>query len=254
MNINGMEHTPSQKMVFQSADYNKFNMIRGNRGLDMNKIKRILADIERGCNLLKYCPVLVVENNNHLDIIDGQHRFAVAKKIKSPVFYIIAESLSLYDIARMNSNTEKWKVDDFINCYCEHGNKNYIRLKEVLKEHAGLTPTNAIALLSNGKVVQGSYADVMEKFHRGEFMIKQEEQALTILNLVNAFELPSKYSRHFIMAVEKVLSAELYDIGELTKKVNDNLDMISSEDHWRKYLTSMEEIVSKGKHKRVAIY
>ena len=123
MTVNGMEHTPATTMVFQTTDYNRFRMIKGNRGLDVNKIKKILGDIDRGTNLLKYVPVLVVEHEGKLDIIDGQHRFSVSKKKKEPVYYIIAESLSLYDIARMNSNQEKWKPADFTNSQIEHEQK-----------------------------------------------------------------------------------------------------------------------------------
>lgn len=248
------KHNPSTTVVFQSSEYDKFEMIKGNRELDLAKIKRILADIERGTNLLKLCPIIVIVYEGRLRIIDGQHRYVVAKKIKHPVYYIIGGELSLYDIARMNSNTEKWKVHDFIRCYKELGNSNYEKLEDLLKKYPGLTPTNGIALLATGKVVQASYSSVMDKFHRGEFVVENESAANLILEKVSAFNFESKFSRHFIMAIEKVIAAGLYSLTDLTSKVNDNISMLQTCDHWRKFLTQMEEIVSKGKQKRVAIY
>jgi hypothetical protein len=252
MTIEGAEHTPSTVMVFQSDDYNKFNMVKGNRQLDMNKIKKILADIERGTNLLKFVPILVVERNKKFDIVDGQHRFVVAKKLKQPIHYILAERLSLYDIARMNSNTEKWKAKDFINCYMELGNDNYIRLDALLKKFSGLPVTTAIGLMQEGKVSGGGSR--LEKFQRGEFLAKFEKVANQVIGKASKFEFSDKFSRPFLQAIQKVMDTGIYSIDELTEKVNDSPGHLLQQQNYKKYLTNLEEIASKGKHKRVAIY
>lgn len=249
-----MEHKQSDIKVLVSSNYSQFHMIKGNRSLDMNKIKKILADIERGTNLLKYCPILVVENGGKLEIKDGQHRFTVAKKIKSPIYYILAENMSLYDIAKMNSNQEKWKAKDFINCYKELGNKHYIALEAFMKQYPGLTVTAAISLLQLGKVHAGGLNGHMDKFHRGEFEVKHQKQADMIMEKVNRFEFHDRFSRAFMQAVAKVIDAGVYPIDELAQKVNDIIALLQKHDHWRKYLTNMEEIANKGKQKRVAIY
>ncbi len=249
-----IQHQISTVPVYMTDQYKNFALVKGNRVLDLNKIKKILADIEAGTNLLKYCPILVVVKNDKLEIIDGQHRFQVAKKIKHPVHYIIAEDLSLYEIAKMNSNQEKWKISDFINCYKELGNEHYIKLEEILTKYPRLTATNAIAVLTTGKIVQQSYASTMDKFHRGQFVIEYEQAALSLLDKVNQFNYSGKFSRHFLMAIDKALTAGKYDFDKLVAQVNENISLLTTEDHWRKYLTSMEEIVSKGKQKRVTIY
>jgi hypothetical protein len=252
LNTNGQQHTMSTTMVFQSNDYDKFNMIQGNRFLDMNKIKKILADIDRGTNLLKYVPILVIEKNKKLDIIDGQHRFVVAKKLKSPIFYIMAEDLSLYDIARMNSNTEKWKAKDFINCYTQLGNNNYVILEDLLKKYPGLPITTAISLLASGKVAGGG--NPMDAFHRGEFVVKYSIICDGFLKTIDAFVFENKFSRPFMQAISKVIDNGVFDIVELVNKVNQDPEQLKLQDHWRKYLINLEEIVNKGKHKRVPIY
>jgi hypothetical protein len=244
----------SQTMVFQSDNYNLFNMIKGNRELDMVKIKKILADIERGTNLLKYCPILVVEKEKKLNIIDGQHRFVVSKKVKSPVYYIMAEDLSLYDIARMNSNTEKWKASDFINCYKTLKNSHYIKLDKFLTDHPGISVTTALSLLGHGRVLNGGHSQVMDRFQKGEFKVEHEEFANNIINQALKFEFKERFSRHFLVALNKILVSDVFPMDELAEKVNDNIGMLQPQDHWRKYLTNLEEIASKGKHKRVAIY
>jgi hypothetical protein len=246
-----MSNKESSVKVFETPDYSRFNMIKGNRNLDLVKIKKIMADIERGTNLLKYCPILVIEKKSKLDIVDGQHRFIVAKKIKSPVYYILAEALTLYDIARMNSNTEKWKPKDFIHCYTELGNENYVKLSKLIKDFHGLPITTAINLLSYGKVRDGGG---LEKFQRGEFIAEHEKEAKTILNATSKFEFDFKYSRPFMKAICKIIEAKRYPIDELITKVNANIERLAMQDHEKKYLSNLEEIVSKNKQKRVQIY
>jgi ParB-like chromosome segregation protein Spo0J len=254
LTTSGMEHTPSTTMVFQTNEYNKFNMIKGNRDLDMNKIKRILADIDRGINLLKFVPIVVVEKNKKLDIVDGQHRFMVAKKIKHAVHYIIAEDISLYDIARMNSNTEKWKAKDFINCYIQLGNDNYRKLDQFMKTYKGVPVTTAVSLLALGKVHGGSNSSTMESFHRGQFVAAKIKEADSICKTIDLVSFDEKFSRTFMQAMAKVMEADVFPVEELIKKVNSEPAQLQKHDHWRKYLTNLEEIASKGKHKRVAIY
>lgn len=253
MTIRGMEHTNSTVMVFQTDDYNKFHMIKGNRSLDMNKIKRILADIERGTNLLQYVPVLVVENDGKLDIVDGQHRFAVAKKIKSPVYYIIAESLSLYDIARMNSNTEKWKAKDFINCYCELGNEEYIKVRKFMKTYPEVPFTSAIQLMSFGRPHNGG-GNILSSFHQGTLKAPYNDEAYAFLETITRFDFEYKFSRHFMVAIYKVLKADVFAIDDLIERVNKNKEDLQLQHDYKKYLTSLELIANKGKQKRVPIY
>jgi hypothetical protein len=215
---NGVEHTPSTVMVFQSNDYNKFSMIKGNRQLDMHKIKKILADIDRGTNLLKYVPILVIEQGKKFEIIDGQHRFVVAQKIKHPVHYIIAEKLSLYDIARMNSNTEKWKAKDFIECYSELGNDHYKKLAAFLKEFQGLSTTSAISMLTKGKVNDGGTG--LDAFHRGDFVVANEKEAREILTAASQFKFANKYQRAFLQAIARIIAAKVFPIEDLIARVN----------------------------------
>jgi hypothetical protein len=247
-----MQHKESKIAVLETTDYSRFNMIKGNRNLDLVKIKKIMADIERGTNLLKYCPILVIDKNKKLDIVDGQHRFIVAKKVKSPVYYILAESLTLYDIARMNSNTEKWKPKDFIHCYTELGNSNYTILANLIKKYPGLPVTTAVNLLATGKVGGGGQFQLA--FQRGEFVVTNEKITSIVMNAADQFQHSSKFGRPFMKALCKVIDAGKFPVEELIKKVNSHPEALAVHDHEKKYLANLEEIVGKGKQKRVQIY
>lgn len=70
-------------------------------------------------DMLRYYPGQVKENNQRLEIMDGQHSFWISRKLGRPVYYIlVTEEKSMQEIAKINSNVEKWKGEDFSNCYC----------------------------------------------------------------------------------------------------------------------------------------
>ena len=234
-----MNHTDSAIKIFYTKEYSLFKMIDGNRQLNAPKIRRIISDINKGIDLLRYCPILVIERNGRLEIIDGQHRFYVARKLGSKVWYIVAEQLSLYDIARMNSNTEKWNAKDFINCYAQLGNKNYEQLRAFVDKYP--IPV---------KGGSGNKA----RFEHGTFENKHADYAIKLMDIISAFSFEKKYSRSFIRAVENVVRAKKISIGELVEKVNKDNSALKYLETEKQYLSGMEDIFNKGKKIRVVIY
>lgn len=248
-----MKHTPSAVAVFQSSDYDRFRLITGNRSLNLQKIKKIIADIETGTNLLRYNPLLVVVKDGHLDIVDGQHRFAVCKKLKEPVHYIIAEDLTLYQIAKMNSNTEKWKSEDFINCYKELKNPGYIKLDMLLKKYKSSPVICVASLLHNGTVQVTGHEGVTEIFKQGLLEAKHEDRAELLLSTAASVNFSRNMTRDFLCALQRIIDAGVIEIGVLIEKVNANADELIPQTNTKRYIANLEEIANKGKHKRVLI-
>jgi hypothetical protein len=81
-----MTHTEASLQIFFTNEYSRFRMINGNRQLNEAKINRIIKEISNGNDMRKYYPIQVKENGDRLDILDGQHRFYIARHFKSPVF------------------------------------------------------------------------------------------------------------------------------------------------------------------------
>lgn len=247
-----MEHVESSVKIYFTREYTHFKSIIGNRLLSEAKIKRIMRDIQEGLNMLKYCPIIVDEEMN---VIDGQHRLYVAKKLRENVYYVISKKASLQDIASMNSNTERWKGRDFMHCYVAQGNKNYEILSNYIDKY-DLPITSAILLLSGKKNITGSGGGKLkDQFESGLFRVIDEPLAITIIDIVKCFEqFPGHKNRAFITAILQLHTAGLCDWEHMRKKYLSNPDALQHCASSKDYLVLLEKIYNSGAQKRKTIY
>lgn len=250
-----MKHTASEITVYKTKDYSRFEFIEGNRGLNHNKIKNIIAEIEAGNDVLKYNPILVEKNGNKLRVPDGQHRFFISKKLGRYVYYIIMdEKKTMAEIARVNSNVEKWSQKDFINCYITQGNKHYKKLKEFIDLYK-INVGTSLRLLTFGQPgTEGSNTELTKQFENGMFEVKTWDQAAAIADNVKKFQsFPFHTDRGFVIAIYKIIKADLITIDTLLDAYNKNPDKLEKQASYKQYLYNLEQLVNVGKQKRIVI-
>ncbi len=255
LQTNGLHHTLSTIMVFQTKEYGRFKMLLGNRQLNETKIKRIIRDIESGIDVLKYYPIQVIEKNDRLEIIDGQHRFYITKKLKREVHYILMkESRDLPDIAKINSNTEKWKAKDFINCYIQQGNNNYEQLQWFMDTYK-FTLTVSIKLLSSGNPGTESGNNQSQEFERGLFKVDFFDKAVEVAETCKLFDaFPHWRDRGFVIAIFRIKEAGKITINDLLDKVSKTPELLKKQTGFKEYIFTLESIYNRGKQVRVVIY
>lgn len=255
-----MEHQLSKVKVYSSPDYRRFVALDGNRAINKKKIQRIVKEIQTGNDVLDQVPVLVREVKGKLEVIDGQHRLEVARQLKRPVHYIIRDQeMSLYNVAKVNSNTEKWKDADFINCYIKAGNTNYTRLKQFCKQYE-ISVGIAMVLLHNGtlmgKVEDGKSDDVLRhEFETGVWECRKLKEAKLKMELCKQFEEFSGWNkRAFIRAICVLMNNKLCDFDRLVKKFLRDPRRLSMTGNYKELLTQLEAIYNLDNQKRVAIH
>lgn len=250
-------HQVSTVPVFQTDNYKLFDFIDGNRPLNENKIKRIIKEIESGNDMLKYCPIQIKMNkdNTRMKIFDGQHRFFISKKLKRPIYYIIiTEEKTMSDIARVNSNVEKWTAKNFVNCYAVQGNKNYIKLKEFIDTY-GINFGTSLRLLAFGTPgVEGSNASLNEKFEEGKFEVLKWDEAILIADKCQLFK-DFKYwrDRAFVIAIFRIMKAGKVSIADVHEAYNKYPDMLVKNFSYKNYIYNLEQVVNNKKHHRISI-
>ncbi len=251
-----MQHSISQVQVFCTNEYGRFKIINGNRQLNEKKIKRIILDIESGIDVLQYYPITVKEVKDRLEIIDGQHRFYISKKLKRQIHYILMEEdRSLPDIAKINSNTEKWKTADFINCYIQQGNENYKMLQEFMDKY-GFNSTVSIKLLQAGNPgTESGLFNYGHDFQRGLFKVQYPEVAYQTAEKCKSFE-PFLHwrDRNFIIAIFRIDAAGKVTIEDLLSRYKKNPDKLQRQPGFKEYIFQLESIYNIGKQNRVVIY
>lgn len=250
-----MNHTTSAIAVFKTTDYVRFKNVDGNRPLNKLKIKKIIKEIESGNDILDHVPVLVGVKGERLLVYDGQHRIEIAKQLKRPVHYIIRPEMSLHDVAKVNSNVEKWKAADFINCYTAAGNMNYRKIEDFMNMY-GMPLSISLILLSNGVIKsEGGKQAITEAFEKGLFEVKKWKQAVEVAEACRKFEAFNEWnSRAFGVAICRILEADMCDFPELVERFNKEPKQLEKQHTYKQYLVILEQIYNKGNHKRRAIY
>lgn len=251
-----MNHSLSKIKVYKTEDYSVFKAITGNRSLNKVKIDRIVKEIQGGNDVLDEHPILVTEKNNHLEVSDGQHRLEVAKKLGRPVHYIIKEEkMSLYNIAKVNSNVEKWKPIDFINCYAAAGNENYIKLGKFHKKY-GIAVGSCLSVLTRGlQSHDGNIASEYVAFEHGTWVITTYKEGVQFVEICKSFEAFSGWNkRGFLIAISKILRAEKCEMDVLVRKFNEDPKRLTYHADWKGFINNLEEIYNKGNSKRRVIY
>lgn len=251
-----MKHTPSKIVVYESTDYSSFSFITGNRPLNPNKITRIIKDIEGGNDMLKDYPIQVRKNGGGVEILDGQNRFTICKKLQRPVHYIlVAETKSMADIATVNSNTEKWVPQNYINCYIKEKNPHYKKLQAFIDEFKFIdTGMSVLLLLTGSPLATKAKENVRELFTRGKFQVKFWNEAVQIAKDTARFSASEHYKdRAFMIALYKIKIAELITMDELVKAFNKKPEMLQKQATQKGYVVNLEEIASLGKHKRMLL-
>lgn len=239
----------SETKIYFSKEYSAFRIVEGNRQLSEPRVRKIMADIESGIDVLKHFPILVKEaKDGRYDIYDGQHRFYISKKLERAVFFIIIpKAITLYDIALINSNTAKWNTKDYIHCYTQSENKNYKELDEFVEKYK-ISTTMAQRLLASGTPRGQMGSTAVEEFKRGMFVVEHLDKAVELCENCKLFSFfPYYKSTTFMTAIYSIQTSKLVTISDLAEKVEKNKEDLKKQDSLNEYIGNFETIWNKGK-------
>lgn len=247
-----MDHNESNTKICWTQDYGKFRFLHGNRDLDESKIKKLEKDVKAGMDLFKFCPILV---NESMYIIDGQHRFYVCQRLKINVYYIVVPDFSLAQIARLNNNQNRWKMNDFLNCFIDSGkNKEEYKILQQFKKKHKVSISMAAGMLANGTLM--SKFNTLENFRNGMFVAKHLSKAEKLMERAQQFEpyIECYYERNFLLALEKLHDNGKFNQAEMLGKLKKHDLKIEKQPNTKSYLAHMEELFNYKNSIRKTIY
>lgn len=251
-----MNHTTSKVKVYMTDDYKLFKLVDGNRAINKNKIDKIVKEIKSGNDVLDESPILVTENKNRLEIKDGQHPFKVAEQLKRPVHYIIKkEAMSIYNVARVNSNTEKWSGKDFINAYSQAGNPHYIQLGKFHKKYKIAISTCLVMLTAGIQKRENADERLSDLFQQGKFEVKTYKDAVNLAEICKSFEGFKHWNdRCFVVAIAKILQAGKCEMDRMMDKFRKNPAALEKHPDIKGYLNNLQAIYNSGTHSQRPVY
>lgn len=194
-----------------TRDYGKFQMHELNRDL---RPDRLLEQSFRQHGFLPEYPLICsVNGTGKLYIHAGHHRFDLAQRFDTGVWYLVVDpKLDIFE--REASSHSHWSVPDFIAAYAKAGNEQYLRLLCFARDH-GLPPVTAASLLWGENALSGNVQSVLKD---GRFAVRDlpfAESVTAITDDLYALGVQFATSRAFVGAISQLVRLEDFDSARL---------------------------------------
>lgn len=205
---------PKRNLIIHSTrDYDRFSVPKGQRNVNWKRVAEMSeAMLEK--SFLQSYPIVV---NSGFEILDGQHRFEAARRIKADIHYVVNDQIAPPDVAKLARLTKSWKLEDFLKSYMDQGLPEYIRFDAFVQKY-GLTVNASLNLAGTGtdvKVITG-------RFKAGTFQFLNKEFCVRVAERVQDFasHFPQGYRQSsFVYALRHISQIEAYDHSVMMQKM-----------------------------------
>jgi hypothetical protein len=223
METQEINHIESNTRIYFTNDYGRFKFLKGNRDLIESKVNKIKDVIHAGVDVLKYAPIIV---NEAMEIIDGQHRFAVSRELKANVYYVIHKDADLSIVPTINSNHTKWRNADFMNSYLDLKRPAYIELQTFIMAHEGISLSTAVKVFHSGTPAS---SEALEAFRDGTLSIDGKDRAYHLGNLLSGFagHTDNPYSSLFFHVMIQLDGNDKYSHELMLRKLEEQAEKLA---------------------------
>ncbi len=230
--------------IDSTMEYDRFTNITGNRVILTDSVKKLMASVSE-----KHLASIAIVNEKD-EIIDGAHRYKVAKELGVPFNFIMMEGYGIEEVHMLNSNMKNWTNVDFVHQFYERylsGEKifiNYYRLSQFIDEHE-LKLNQALLLLECG-VKSGSIPLRNGTFKIYEDKSVAEENLTELIALEN--EIDAAHSQAFWQSYILAKQVEGFDKNRFfTKMSRAKSDINDTKDSFKNLISAFEDIYNRGK-------
>lgn len=229
-----------KNVVQETTEYDKFQKLMANRDISRNHLNSLKAAIQQHPEILRVQPILV---NEHLFIIDGQHRFQAAMELGLPIVYTVVNGIGIEVARQMNILQRRWGPHDFAKSYAMSGNKHYRAYLQAVDDYEGLNHSTILLALHGTGVAEGGH--LTSAFRHGEFetgditMARHNlDRLLEIKDLVNV-----RMTNPLAYALLQIFEVPGFKYDRLIQKLKvAPKEMLHSSTNKREYLRMIEDI------------
>lgn len=237
----------NHKTVEISKDYGNFQFSPENRDVDLkkNKAKKLRQSL-KDYGWIPSFPMTVTKNGKALTIVDGQHRFSIARELGIPVKYVLVDQE--IDISQINNTQDTWKLRDYLERWKRAGKEPYFEIDDFMNTHPSITLSMAITLLSG---VYDSGTWYKNKFMDGNMKISPTSRgmAYSVANVFESILEVSKDAKHnnFMKALYKCFHVDQFDPHRFIEQCEKNPAMIQPYSKIEDWLELIQEIYNHGR-------
>jgi hypothetical protein len=215
--------------VYSTNNYDLFGFIDGNRNVNNSNLKKIKESMSKKHIKTNAIICFYDENDSEkpLKIIDGQHRYHACVDLKSPVTYIIDDSISLStilnDITLLNTASKEWDVSDFMVSESQKGNLNYILYSKVYNSYSNSFDHESLFFILNSDPNRNKAKIAYPQFKSGDLIFDQADYNYLTKRLIDISKFNS-YSevggkRYYQKALNQLMNTRGFDLDQMLSKL-----------------------------------
>ncbi|MGG5342218.1 ParB N-terminal domain-containing protein [Enterococcus sp. AZ192] len=198
--------------IYITNEYNQFKLVSGNRKIRTNR-KLEKSILEKGI----LTPIAV---NSTLEILDGQHRFYIARKNGIELPYYVTVSKNIDDIIELNNTAHNWAVQDFINKYVDEEISDYIELNNVINRFKSI-PLGDIISAALGNLNKSTKDIDIVKEGSFAFVNKEGFESILINFTEFIYKTGIKPVSGLFIAFFNISTIRKFELGSFIEKIND---------------------------------
>lgn len=194
-------------------EYSSFAIDPSNRDISDLHVDR-LEDAVTDVYLLDAYPIVTTAERV---IVDGQHRFKLAKSLGIPFYYIAGDGITIEDVSMANANTEKYTLADALHVYSRLGIEPYQYLETFAQKYRCL-PIGYLASKLSSSYKTGDFA-------KGHYLVNRINYAREVVEKLTDF---ASHKRDvwrwpsYRSAIEILVMSPLYDHKRMMNRLSRN--------------------------------
>ena len=220
-----------------SKNYNQFKINTFNR--DLAKVPA-LEDSMRKYGFIPSKPLIVQKNGRGFVVIEGNHRFATAKKLGIPFYYMVVNGDATDHPTDIETSTRPWTSINYLTAFCNEGRPEYLAIRKY-RNRTGFSITHCVRLLAG----IDSHRSVHD-FKFGNFKRGKDQRMASEVELIAAAiaKTNKRISRHgsSIAAMISLIQCPEFSTKRLVQKIETFPGKLIPQADTALYLTMFEEI------------
>lgn len=243
-----MSTTKTPKLE-SSTNYFLFDSHVEQRDIKPKHVKRLVKSMSEN-GFFPSKPLQVIKAGSRFKIVDGHHRFAAAKSLEIPFFYVIESASSNNAMSVVNAAVCPWAITDFVRQFASRGISDYVELLKYTEK--GIPLGMAASMLINNSAASGN---AQQSIKAGTFKIITTAIIDKVIQVIDSFGTQNPVAKHraFIGALSDCILTPEFEFDRFFRRFSENPLMLCKASNKDLQLDQIEELYNFRSRDKVAL-